>query len=341
MSTLLNTLYNITEIPISAYEHNIVDFPLSSPINVTFDIQADNFDIKDIHSVYWHFGDPFAPNTQDINQTIKYDLTGTSHNYTQNGIYEVNCIINASTYTVHLKRKVTISSSNINIFCDLNYFTLEETDDSYIAELKCLDPLALIYYKKINDTEWTQYTEPVSGGADEQFLLYRAFFSDGTNTIVYAQPISLKISIEPLDVFDPTDSILLTDNYGNVDTVYTSYTSGGETIFSTSSSATGNTIYLDKATKIRFVNNTVSGSQDMLYSNISIKYRFQSGGGTDMFDYTDHLIVKQSDTLYWQIVYESIIGIVYGDINITNFIIDIGVDKDIVGLNQKIYTEYE
>lgn len=341
MSTLLNTLYNIMEIPVSAYESNIVNFPLESPVNVTFDIQADGFDIKDIHSVYWHFGDPFAPNSQDISQTIKYDLTGTSHNYTQNGIYEVNCIINASTYTVHLKRKIAISSSNLNIFCDLNYFSLEEPEDSYTAELKYLDPLALIYYKKISDTEWTQYSEPVTGSAEEQFLLYQAFFSDGTNTIIYAQPISLKIGIESLDIFDPTTSVLIPDNYGNIDTVYTEYTSGGQTQFSSSLTATDNAIYLDKATKIRFVNTTVSGSQDMLYSNIKIRYRFQSGGGSDMFDYTDHIIVKESDILYWQIVYESTIGMVYGDINITNIIIDKGVDKDIIGLNQKVYTEYE
>lgn len=341
MSSLLNTLYNIIEIPVSAYEPNIDNFPLQSPVNITFDIQADGFDIKNIHSVYWHFGDPFAPNNKDINQTIKYDLSGTSHNYTQNGIYDVNCIINASTYTVHLKNKVVISSANLNIFCDLNYFDLIETNDSYIAELKCLDPLALIYYKKISDTEWIQYTEPITGSADEQFLLYQAFFSNRTNTIVYAQPISLKIDIQLLDVFDPIASSLIPDNYGNIDTVVTAYTSAGENIFSTSVTSSEDIIYLDKATKIRFINNTEFGIQDMLYSNIKIRYRLQSGGGLDMFDYTDHLIIKETDILYWQIIYESTIGIIYGDINITNFIIDKGVEKDIVGLNQKVYTEYE
>lgn len=341
MSTLLNTLYNITEIPVSAYEPNKNNFPLESPVNVTFTIQADDFDIKDVHSVYWHFGDPFAPNSQDISQTIKYDLSGTSHNYTQNGIYEVNCIINASTYTVHLKRKVVISSYNVNIYCELSYFDIETTEDSYSVQLKCLDPLALIYYKKISDQEWTQYTEPVTGSSEEEYLLYQAFFSDGTNTIVYAQPISLKIAVELLDIFEPSASASIADNYGNIDTVYTAYTSAGDNLYSSASSAENNNIYLDTATKIRFVNTSVSGLSDMLYSNIQIKYRLESGGGVDMFDYTDHIIIKETDTLYWQIVYQSTIGMIYGNINIIHFVIDKGIDKDIIGLNQHIYTVYE
>lgn len=335
----ITTLYNIMQIPASAYDPNKTAFPIDEPISINFSLTSDGFDAKDIYSVYWDFGDPYAEN-DNIKQIIKYDLGDVSHIYSQNGMYDVNCIINTSTYTVHLVKKVSVISTGVPFYID----PISIVDDNYIATLHNYDPQAITYYIGPTDDAWLQYSNSVTGAADDAYIGFYTVFSDGTETIHYAQPISDKIRIDLLNVFDPTASATFyTETDEQYDTIYTSYTSAGSNTYSSeivSAGVADEYYHLNQSVKIRFVNDKIGESIDLLNLGVSgtyILYRLASGGGTRMFKYTKHFNIKTNDILYWQIVYETADGVVYSSIQSTQFIINQGVDSDIVGFSQQVY----
>jgi hypothetical protein len=279
---LIQTLYNIIQIPASAdtgypqYDTNKIHFKLPTDIKtvkVDFNLLLTNFDVKDIHSVYWHFGDPYAVN-DNVNQTTKQNLTGTSHNYTQNGMYDLNCIINTSTYTVHLNKKVSICLNNPKFYA-FPIIKPEDFPNNYFMNLYCYDPQALIYYTN-NELSWTQYTSTVSGNATDIAFLYYAKYSDGTQSIVYAEPISDKIEVDLLDVYSPTlyHTYIIPSEIEPV-TIPVAWSSSEVHLYSSGITAvgvSGQDYNLEKAVKIRFVNNKSNlcsfENYNIIYANI-------------------------------------------------------------------------
>ncbi len=334
----IEPFYNIQQLPVSAYDSNKIYFPLASPKTVNFNLKADGFDVKDIYSVYWHFGDPYAE--QDgTNQTIKFNLLPIAHTYSQNGIYDVHCIINASTYSIHLNKKISVSNTPFNFYIDMTV-----SGSNFYATLHNYDPLAITYYKKVGDNNWYQYSNTITGSSDDLYFGYRSVFSDGTETINYAEPVSTKFRIDLLDVYDPSASATAYTKTGNqTDIVYTAYTTAGVDSYSSVivSATSGDAFYhLTEAVKIRFVNDRSGTSTDILdpsFTGCYVLYRLLSGGGTRMFKYTDHINIKNSDTLYWQIVYQTLNGDLFTSVKSTQFVIDKGVSSDIVGYNQQVY----
>lgn len=338
MSTI-ESLYNIVQIPAESYDSNKIYFPIDNPVTINFSLSAEGFDAKDIYSVYWHFGDPYAEN-DNTNQIIKYDLSDVSHIYSQNGMYDLNCIISTSTYTVHLTKKVSIITTGVPFYIN----PIQTNDGSYIATLNNYDPQAITYYISPTDLNWNQYSTSVTGDANDAYIAFYTVFSDGEESVHYAQPISDNIKIELLNVYDASASATIhTDTDDQYDTIYTAYTTAGSIPYSSiivSATSADEYYHLNQSVKIRFINDKPDGSTDLLNPDVSgsyILYRLLSGGGTRMFRYTKHFNIKNNDILFWQIVYETSAGTAYSSIRSTQFIIDTGISSDIVGYSQQVY----
>lgn len=337
---LLTSLYKLSEVPSDQFNNNYRLYDVYSEDVIyahrTFTIQRTNYELdgleeKDIHSVYWNFGDPFSKN----NEEIRYDLNDTTHLYTRNGIYNVDCVINAGPYTIHINTKVSVLLRTVKYKSDF-----VSAAEYFEVNINCYDPQALIMYQYDTHpgvSNWLQYFIPFKVEPDCSYYRYKIKLSTGEDMGINTKsfrPVKLKI----FDVYTPTATA---DIDGDI--VVTEYTTAGLPTYTGTWDQVNDFVYdnMSKAVKIAFY---LGDNDDLLDpslsdSGITVLYRLESQGGSDsdMYEYTDHIIIPRNDVLYYQFLDTS------GEITyltamlIYNFNIKEGVEHDIATLNSYVY----